>query len=136
MAGNTDWWLELMEPGDPLWFNYPDSSDKPFRFVGRVPEGEPRAGQAIFDEWLPPDDGAPKGLFTRLGTGGGPEGKWVRKVGWCLLPVPLGSEPWKECQAGGWKGTREELVAAWRSLGADVPPAHWLNRELAKVSDA
>lgn len=127
LMGDTNWWIKLMEPGDPLFFNYPDADlfqTEPYRFVGIMPEGENRAGQPIYDEWVVPRE---SGMFSDG------EPRWERKVGWCLIPVPMHSEPWVECQAGKWKGTREELVAAWRTLGVDVPPAHWLDRELTKV---
>lgn len=133
MSDKSMWWLPLMEPGDPLWFNYPDSDGEPFRFAG-ICDGGPRDGQPVFDEFIPGDDGTPRGFMEQRSDK--PEGEWVRKVSMFVIPVPLGSEPWQEVMDGKWKGTREELVRAWRSLGADVPPEHWLNREIEKVTHA
>ena len=134
---DLSWWAPLLEPGDPLWFNYPDSPPEPYRFIGIVPEGEHRAGQIIFDEYLPPRpaDRPPDSFMAKGRWSEKPEGEWVRKISWNLLPVPINSKPYEEVQAGKWKGTREELIKAWDSLDARLPPQTWLDLQLAKVSN-
>jgi hypothetical protein len=125
VSERTEWWLGLLEPGDPLWFNYPDSHQvEPYRFV-KINDRGPRKGQPVYDEWVPVTINFPK---TERG--------WHRKVTHphFLIPVPLHSEPWEEVMAGKWLGTREELLRAWRSIGALEPPQTWLDTQLRKVT--